>query len=268
MQVFTSKRNTSNRKIYPIYANTRQHLYCSIVSPDRRLPTSICTINPNKKKKYRKGVATSLERVDPQRDRFSRVPPAWGTELVPTRARVDRSRRSGLRPSSPQHATPPRPGSPRASQAPHRTPSLLRELAENHTLRQLRPNSLGLHTLRTQTLSFSTSAFLTRPSWTAPRPLLTCGLFGKQPLKHTSTQHCAPLSSGRVRSVSANRERTRCPSPGLSSLWKQADQEDALLPLREKQAGQGDALLLLRDSRGRFGGTSRRAPENQADTEP
>jgi len=40
-----------------------------------------------------------------------------------------------------------------------------------------------------------------------------------------SLSHCAPPSSGRVASVSANMERTRRPSPCLSSLRKQADNE-------------------------------------------
>ena len=78
------------------------------------------------------------------------------------------------------------------------------------------------------------------------------GLLGNSP--RTSSLRHAPLSSGCVASALLQSGEDTLPFPRLSSLRNQAEEEDALLPLR--------------DSHGRFGGTSRRAPENQADTEP
>jgi len=66
-----------------------------------------------------------------------RVPPAWGTGLVPARARVAGSRRSGFGPSPPSHATPQRLRPPRHSRL-HTTPSLLRTVPENNSLSRLR----------------------------------------------------------------------------------------------------------------------------------
>ena len=141
MQVFTIKQYSTAKEIPRLTRHTATLIQFYFK------PTGASHKHLHRTHEKNKRVATSLFRVVPQRDRFSRVPPAWGTELVPARARVDGSRRSGLGPSSLQHATPPRPGSPRVSQAPHKTPSLLRELPENHTLRQLRGNSLKHSTL-------------------------------------------------------------------------------------------------------------------------
>ena len=107
---------------------------------------------------------------------------------MPARASVDGSRRSGLGPSPLQHATPPRPGSPRDSQAPHKTPSLLRELPENHTLRQLRANSLPQPPSPHLFISpLAQSTLNTRLAILVPRRLATeacnppCPLFSNRP---------------------------------------------------------------------------------------
>ena len=76
-----------------------------------------------------------------------RIPPAWGTGLVPARARVAGSGRSGFGPSPLQHATPPRLRSPRDSQAlspPCNSVTLsTMQLRENNSLSRLPVQTLS-----------------------------------------------------------------------------------------------------------------------------
>ena len=131
--------------------------------------------------------------------------------------------------------------SPRASHVRF----LARATLSTSSLRAPRPLSLQYSDLFDE-------RFSTRAPSTAPRSLLS-----RAPLEHVhltlSFSFRAPPSSGRVPSLLQSHGLAALP-PCLSSLWNQAEEEDAVLPLR--------------DSRGRFGGASRRAPENQAGTEP
>ena len=109
-----------------------------------------------------------------------------------------------------------------------------------------------LHTtLRTLALS-ERSATCLSPSFRRTELSHTCASRACAP--HSDLQPSRPaLFWARSISVRQSHGLTALP-PCLSSLRNQAEEEDAVLPLR--------------DSRGRFGGTSRCAPENQAGTEP
>ena len=75
-QSFTGKQTQCKRNT-PTTRHTATLKTVLLQNP--QAPPTVIYTNPNEKKM---GVATSLSRVAPQRDRSSGVPPAWGTELV------------------------------------------------------------------------------------------------------------------------------------------------------------------------------------------
>ena len=84
---------TQQQKKYPELRDIRQHLHSFTLIPQAP-PTSIYTKPKEKKKRVATSLgASSLCATAP------RVPPAWGTGLVPARARVAGSCRSGFGPS-------------------------------------------------------------------------------------------------------------------------------------------------------------------------
>jgi len=193
------------RKKISGYANTRQHLNGSTVSPTGASHTHL-HINPKEKKERKSRLPFSASTLSTTASRLScnvRLSShVRSSSLAPL---VQRELRRHVLSCTPQ----------RARREPHTstTPSKLSLTPHPQS------SALSLHTpsvprLSPSAFSYSHVRFLARAtlstsSLRAPRPLL--GAF--------------PLS--------ANRGRTRCPSPGLSSLWNQADQGDAddgLLP--------------------------------------
>ena len=175
------------------YANTRQHLDDSIMIPTGASHKHL-HINPNEKKTG-KGVATSLLRVDPQHDCSELVPRA-------SRARTSRQR------------------------APLDQRALLDHVHRSTTCTS-RPTCASQHVCsapfsRLHSL-LSTSAFQNvRPHARLSRTL-TCASCARAPHQHVLSQGSlsplrpsafhSPPSSGHAPTVSANRERTRHPSP-------------------------------------------------------
>ena len=123
---YTTQHSKGNTPTNATHGNT----YTVLLRSHRRLPQAF-TQTPMKR-----GVATSPSVRRPSLT-APRVPPAWGTGLVPARARLAGSRRSGFGPSPPSHATPQRLRPPRHSRL-HTTPSLLRTVPENNSLSRLR----------------------------------------------------------------------------------------------------------------------------------
>ena len=96
--------------------------------------------------------------------------------------------------------------SPQYSHVRFSTRPLLYTCASQHV--RCLPSSLSLSLTSThRTLSLSCASRARALTFPSPRTEL------HERFLHTSSPHCAPLSSGRVATVSANRERTRCPSP-------------------------------------------------------
>ena len=198
MQEFTSKRNTSNRKLYPDTRHTAT-LRRFYNNPHRRLPQAFTQTH---KRKQEKEVATSLLRIDPQLDclapRASRASRLSSTCASRQRAPLGHVRLSTTLPGPPQYSALVRasqahalksasshnskPLVSAASQAASRTPTLvLSTSAFQHTLSALRPFSSHVRfptcaAFQAASLSDSTqnstSAFSTRPLGTVPRSLL------------------------------------------------------------------------------------------------
>ena len=205
MQVFISTRKTMQYKNIPGYADTRQHLNNSTISPTGAFPQAFAH---KPKGKERKKVATSLQRVDPQYDRLAPLvqrallgPRAFLEPLVPL---VQRELRRHVLSCTP----------PRARREPHTltTPSKL-----SLSLHTPQPSALRFHTPSVLQLSLYTPSvprlspsafcsyshvrFFARATRStsplrAPRPLLSRALFLTQSsLTHNRTALCPDLFS-------------------------------------------------------------------------
>ena len=195
-----SKRKTMQYKNISGYANTRQHLNDSTLSPTGAFPQAFAHKPKSKRNTGKESrLPCSASTLSSTALRLSCLSCLASTCLS---CHVRSSTRVPLKPR------------------PLLKPRALRRHISQHTLR--------LHTLAVE--RFSTTRALTAlslshslpPSQSTLDQYSDSLLFRRAPLS-TSSLMCASPSSGRVRSVSANRERTRCPSPGLPSLRNQAD---------------------------------------------